>query len=51
MEPEYIDNPYQDGYQNNTQAWTENAEKVLGFKAKYSVEKGVQEYLTEIGMI
>ena len=51
MEPEYIDNPYQDGYQNNTKAWTENAEKLLGFKAKYSVEKGVQEYLTEIGMI
>ncbi|MBI4018889.1 MAG: ADP-glyceromanno-heptose 6-epimerase [Candidatus Aenigmarchaeota archaeon] len=51
LEPEYIDNPYKNGYQNNTQASTENAQKLLGFKSKYTLQKAVQEYLTEIGMI
>ncbi|HLD83475.1 MAG TPA: ADP-glyceromanno-heptose 6-epimerase [archaeon] len=51
LAPEYMDNPYQEGYQNNTQASTDNAEKLIGFGAKYSLQKGVQEYLTEIGMI
>ncbi|MFH1352650.1 MAG: ADP-glyceromanno-heptose 6-epimerase, partial [bacterium] len=39
FKPEYFDNPY-DFYQNNTQADTSDAEKLIGFKARYSIEKG-----------
>jgi len=42
--PEYFDNPY-DFYQNNTQADTSDAEKLIGFKAQYSIEKGIEDYV------
>ena len=43
---EYFDNPYkEDTYQANTQADTEKAEKFLKFRAKYSFEDGVKDYM------
>jgi len=44
-EPEYFKNPY-GFYQNHTQATTELAEKEIGFKAKWSIEDGIRDYLT-----
>ena len=44
LEIEYIDNPYDSTYQNNTQADTNKAEKWLGFTVKYSFEEGVRDY-------
>lgn len=45
FEPEYFDMPYdQKTYQANTQADTEKAEKILGFKAKWPLKKGVAYY-------
>ncbi len=45
FEPEYFDNPYS-FYQNETRADTERAEEFLGFKARYSIEEGIKDYLT-----
>jgi ADP-L-glycero-D-manno-heptose 6-epimerase len=43
--PEYIDMPYdKKTYQENTQADTSRAEKILGFKARYSLKKAIEEY-------
>ena len=42
--PDYFDNPY-DFYQKSTQADTTLAQKLLGFKARYSIEEGIHEYL------
>jgi len=42
--PDYFDNPY-GFYQNETQADTNLAFKLLGFKAKFSVEEGIKDYL------
>ena len=44
FKPEYFDNPY-DFYQNNTQADTSAAESIIGFKARYSIEKGIEDYI------
>ncbi len=44
-EPEYFDNPYP-FYQNETRADTKRAEELLGFKAEYSIEEGIRDYLT-----
>ena len=44
FEPEYFDNPYS-FYQNETRADTKRAEKLLGFKARYSIEEGIRDYL------
>ena len=44
LEPEYIDNPYGEDYQENTQADTTKAENILGFKAEYSFKQGVADY-------
>ena len=44
LEIEYIDNPYDSTYQNDTQADTNKAEKWLGFTVKYSFEEGVRDY-------
>jgi ADP-L-glycero-D-manno-heptose 6-epimerase len=41
--PQYFDNPY-NFYQNNTQADTNLAYKILGFKAKFNIEEGVKDY-------
>ena len=44
LEPEYIDNPYEGTYQNNTQADTTKAENILGFKAEYALKEGIIDY-------
>src|SRR3989338_2589389 len=44
LAPDYFDNPY-DFYQKSTQADTTLAQKLLGFKARYSIEEGIHEYL------
>ena len=43
-EPEYFDNPY-NFYQNYTEADTNLAEQLLGFKARFSVEEGIKDYI------
>ena len=45
--PEYFDNPYS-FYQNHTQADITLAQNVLGFKARYSIEDGIRNYLKSI---
>ncbi len=46
LSPEYFEMPYdKKSYQRSTQADTEKAEKVLKFKAKYSLFEGTKEYL------
>lgn len=45
FEPEYIDNPYKGSYQNHTQANTVKAEKELNFKARFTTEQGIREYV------
>lgn len=47
FEPDYFENPY-GFYQNKTQASTARAKKLIGFEAKYSIEAGIRDYLTEI---
>ena len=44
FKPEYFDNSY-DFYQNHTHADTNLAEQLLGFKANWSIEKGIRDYL------
>ncbi|MBU4561040.1 ADP-glyceromanno-heptose 6-epimerase [bacterium] len=44
-EPEYFDNPYS-FYQDETRADINRAEELLGFKARYSIEEGIRDYLT-----
>ena len=44
FKPEYFDNPY-DFYQNHTQADTSLAERLLGFKASWSIEEGIRDYI------
>ena len=44
---EYFPNPYT-GYQNHTQADISLSEKNLNFKPKFSLEKGIQAYISEI---
>jgi ADP-L-glycero-D-manno-heptose 6-epimerase len=43
VEPEYVDNPYEDAFQNFTQCDMSLAKKELGFKPKYSIKKGIKE--------
>jgi len=44
LEPEYINNPY-NFYQNKTQADTKLAKKLLGWKARYNIKKGLHSYI------
>lgn len=44
LETEYFDNPY-DFYQGATQADTSLAQKVMGFKAAYTPETGIADYV------
>ncbi|MCX5797228.1 MAG: NAD-dependent epimerase/dehydratase family protein [Elusimicrobia bacterium] len=44
LEPEYFKNPYS-FYQNETLGDPALAQKTFGYKAEFSVEKGVQDYL------
>lgn len=43
-EPIYIDNPYEDRYQNHTQCDTTLANKILGFIPKFNILEGVKQY-------
>jgi ADP-L-glycero-D-manno-heptose 6-epimerase len=47
LETDYFDNPY-GFYQNCTQADTALSEKLIGFKARFSVEEGIKDYIREI---
>ncbi|OGW77470.1 MAG: ADP-glyceromanno-heptose 6-epimerase [Omnitrophica bacterium RIFCSPHIGHO2_02_FULL_49_9] len=47
LEPDYFDNPYP-FYQNKTQADPEQAERLIGFKAKFSVEDGIRDYFVAL---
>ena len=47
LAPDYFDNPY-DFYQNSTQADVALAQKLLGFRARYSVEEGIREYFSTL---
>lgn len=44
-EPKYFDNPYEGSYQNVTLADTTRAERELNFKARYTVETGIKDYI------
>jgi ADP-L-glycero-D-manno-heptose 6-epimerase len=44
---EYFPNPY-NGYQMHTQADISNSEKIINFKAKYTLEEGIKAYIPEI---
>jgi ADP-L-glycero-D-manno-heptose 6-epimerase len=44
---EYFPNPY-NGYQTNTQADISSTKENLGFKPKFSLEKGIKTYIPEI---
>lgn len=44
---EYFENPYS-AYQENTQANIDETTKQLGYKPKFSLEKGIKKYLPEI---
>ncbi len=44
VETEYFKNPY-DFYQNHTCADASSAQKLIGFKAEWSIEKGIKDYL------
>ena len=46
LEPKYFNNPY-DFYQNYTQADTNLAKRLLGFKASWSVEEGIRDYFVD----
>ena len=44
FEPDYFKNPYS-FYQNETLGDPALAQKAFGYKAGFSVEKGIQDYL------
>jgi ADP-L-glycero-D-manno-heptose 6-epimerase len=41
---EYIDNPYEDRYQNHTECNMLLAEKMIGFVPEYDIRKGIEDY-------
>ncbi len=45
---EYIDNPYEKIYQDNTLSYNLNTERILKFKPKYDLESGIRDYLKDI---
>jgi len=47
LQAEYFDNPY-GFYQNYTQADAALAQKLIGFKARFSVEEGIKDYISQI---
>ena len=51
MQPLYIDNPYEKQYQFFTQADITNTIKDLGFNPIFNLEKGIQDYISEIQTI
>lgn len=48
FKPEYFDNPYEGTYQKNTQADMTNAERFLGFKARWKLKQGIEDYKDDI---
>jgi len=44
FKPEYIENPYQNCYQDFTQADLTRTRKILNYHPKYDIKKGIQEY-------
>lgn len=50
LEPEYVDMPFaSETYQSYTQADTSKAESELGFKAKFGLKEGIEDYFEKIG--
>ncbi len=49
FEPEYFDNPY-GFFQNCTQADTHLADTLIGFKARFLPEEGIQDYYRETSL-
>jgi ADP-L-glycero-D-manno-heptose 6-epimerase len=47
LETKYFANPY-NGYQTNTQADISSTQQNLGFDPKFSLEKGIKAYISEI---
>ena len=48
LKPDYFDNPYKGLYQDFTLADTAALAKRLGFKASYSLEEGIKDYIKTI---
>ena len=48
LKPEYINNPYAETYQKNTQADTTLAGEMLGFKAQYTLTQAIAEYVRDL---
>lgn len=44
LEPDYFDNPYEDKYQNYTEADTTSLKEVLATHARFSLEEGIEDY-------
>ncbi len=51
LEPDYFDNPYEDAYQNYTQADLTLAKEILGYSPEWSFEDAVRDYMKEEGVI
>ena len=45
LEPEYVDNPYIETYQNYTKCSLSKINKELGYEPKYNLKQGIKEYL------
>jgi ADP-L-glycero-D-manno-heptose 6-epimerase len=45
FKPDYFDNPYQNVYQNYTQADIAKLLEILNFTPRYSLEEGIEEYI------
>ena len=43
-QPEYIDNPYAEKYQNYTECDMSLAKKMIGFVPEFDIEKGINDY-------
>jgi len=46
LEPEHIENPIKN-YVRHTLADTTKAEKVIGFKARYELEDGIKQIISD----
>ncbi len=51
FKPDYFDNPYEDAYQNYTQADLTLAKEILGYNPEWSFEDAVRDYMHEEGVI
>lgn len=47
-EPEYFDNPYTAAYQVHTEATVEQADQLLGFRARWTLEAGIHDYFASV---